>query len=341
MNYLRYLNTLYVTRYRARVGYRRGSLVISHPEGKQRIPLQELDSVVLFAGQITTDALTHCVRRHIRVAALTRGGRIRFVVGGPTTGNVHLRIAQYSTSTKFDENLDLCRVIVAAKLRSTISVLSRWSRDSRDRAISQELSRRTKRIRECIERLTEAPTPDHVRGVEGDAARLHFGGVARILDRGLLKYSARTRRPPRDPVNAALSFCYSLLVTEGSGAADSVGLDPQIGFLHTARSGRPSLALDLAEELRPLVDRFIVGLVRRRQLTTTDFIRTPGGATYLNDQGRRRLLRYWEEHKSVEYHHPILRRDVGRWALPTVQATLMARHLRGDLASYPPFLLQY
>ena len=339
MSYLRYLNTLYITRYRVKIGYRRGSLVVSEPEGKQRIPLQELDAVVLFAGQVTTDALAQCVRRHIRVAALTRGGRIRFVVGGPTTGNVHLRIAQYTTSTTFDENLNLCRVIVAAKLRSTISVLSRWSRDSRDPTISRDLSRRATQIRECIERLTKAPTPDHVRGIEGDAARLHFGGMSRILDRGYLKYSARTRRPPRDPVNAALSFCYSLLVTEESGAADSVGLDPQIGFLHTARSGRPSLALDLAEELRPIVDRFIVGLVRRRQLTISDFTTTPGGAVYLNDRGRRRLLRYWEEHKNVEYHHPILRRNVGRWALPTVQATLMARHLRGDLTSYPPFLL--
>ena len=336
---MRYLNTLYITRYRAKINYRRGSLIVVDPEGKRRIPLEELESVVLFAGQITTDAIAECVRRHIRVVALTRGGRIRFIVGGPTTGNVHLRISQYSTSTSVNRKLALCRVLVAAKLRSTTHVLSRWSRDHPDLAIATDLSQRARQITQCIERLSVAPTPDHVRGIEGDAARLHFGGISRILARGLLRFSTRTRRPPRDPVNAALSFCYSLVVTEGSGACDAVGLDPQIGFLHVPRSGRPSLALDLAEELRPIVDRFVVGIVRRRQLSISDFTTTPGGAVYLNDKGRRRLLRYWEEHKNVEYHHPILRREVGRWALPTVQATLMARYLRGDLTDYPPFLL--
>lgn len=336
---MRYLNTLYITQHRARLGYRRGSLIVTHPEHQQRIPIEGLDSVVLFTGQLTTQAIAQCVRRRIRVAALTRSGRIRFVVGGPTTGNVHLRIGQYTASTTPDHTLNLSRLTVAAKLRSTTHILARWSRDHRDLATATNLSRRARQISQCIQQLAEAPTPDHVRGIEGDAARLHFGGMARILNRGPLTYNRRTRRPPRDPVNAALSFCYALLVTEETGACDTVGLDPQIGFLHRPRSGRPSLALDLAEELRPLTDRFVVGLVRRRQLTTSHFTTTPGEAVYLNDQGRRTLLRQWEEHKNVEYHHPILQRNVGRWALPTVQATLLARHLRGDLTAYPPFVL--
>lgn len=293
----------------------------------------------MFGGQITTDSIAQCVRRGVRIASVSRSGRIRFIVGGPRTGNVHLRVAQYTASTASDHTLDLCRILVAAKLRSTIRVLSRWARDSTDLVKAAELSRRARKVVECVARLSDAPTPDHVRGIEGDAARLHFGGVALILDKGILSFSARTRRPPRDAVNAALSFCYAMLTTEETGACDAVGLDPQIGFLHTARSGRPSLALDLAEELRPVIDRFIVGLVRRRQLRNTDFVTTPGGAVYLSDEGRKRLLGYWEEHKKVEYHHPILKRAVGRWALPTVQATLLARHLRGDLSAYPPFVL--
>lgn len=336
---MRYLNTLYITQYRTKVRHRRGSLLVSNPGERRRVPLHQLDSVVLFGGQITTDAITQCVKSQVRVVGLTRGGRIRFIVGGPTSGNVHLRIAQYGTSTAYDRHLELCRTFVAAKLRSVTHVLSRWSRDHSDLSIGTDLARRARQVGQCIERLANAPTPDHVRGIEGDAARLHFGGIAHILKRGVLRFSARTRRPPRDPVNAALSFCYALAVTEGTGACDAVGLDPQIGFLHSPRSGRPSLALDLTEELRPLIDRFVVGVVRRKQLGVSEFTKTPGGAVYLNDGGRRKLLRLWEEHKNVEYPHPILERRVGRWALPTVQATLLARHLRGDLDAYPPFVL--
>ena len=136
-----------------------------------------------------------------------------------------------------------------------------------------------------------------------------------------------------------LGFCYGLLVTEFIGALESVGLDHQIGFLHRPRSGRPSLALDLAEELRALTDRFVVTLVRRRQVGPDDFERTPGGGVYLTDDGRSTLISAWEEHKDTEIQHRLLGRPVGRWALPSVQATLLARHLRGDLPDYPPFVL--
>jgi len=163
--------------------------------------------------------------------------------------------------------------------------------------------------------------------------------VARVLASTELRFSARTRRPPRDPVNAALGFCYGLMVTEFIGALEGVGLDYQMGFFHRPRSGRPSLALDLAEEMRSLTDRFVVTLVRRRQLGPNDFDETPGGAVYLTDGGRTKLIGAWEDHKDMEIRHRLLARDVGRWALPSVQATLLARHLRGDLPSYPPFVL--
>ncbi len=135
-----------------------------------------------------------------------------------------------------------------------------------------------------------------------------------------------------------MSFCYGLLTTELVGALNALGLDHQLGFLHRPRAGRPSLALDLAEEMRPLTDRFAVALLTRRQLGASHFVSTPGGAVYLADDGRDIAIQSWEAHKEKSIPHRILRRPVERWALPTVQATLMARHLRGDLRHYPPFV---
>ncbi|MGH9199381.1 MAG: CRISPR-associated endonuclease Cas1, partial [Acidimicrobiia bacterium] len=155
------------------------------------------------------------------------------------------------------------------------------------------------------------------------------------------RYSARTRRPPRDPVNAVLSFTYALVLTEIIGALDSVGLDPQIGFLHGVRSGRPSLGLDVLEEFRPaLADRFTVRLLKLRVLRDSHFVRTLGGACYLTDEGRGILLKEYESFKDDEVPHRLLGRRVPRWTLPQIQATLMARHLRGDLPSYPPYLME-
>ena len=136
-----------------------------------------------------------------------------------------------------------------------------------------------------------------------------------------------------------LGFCYGLMLTEFIGSIEAVGLDYQMGFFHRPRSGRPSLALDLAEELRPLTDRFVVSLIRRRQVGSESFVEMPGGAVYLTDEGRKQLIKEWERHKESEVQHMILGRRVGRWALPSIQATLLARHLRGDLPAYPPFVM--
>ena len=136
-----------------------------------------------------------------------------------------------------------------------------------------------------------------------------------------------------------LGFCYGLLVTEFIGAVESVGLDYQMGFFHRPRSGRPSLALDLTEELRALTDRFVVSLVRRRQVGPDSFVEMPGGGVYLSDEGRTSLIKTWEDHKETEIYHGVSDRQVARWALPSVQATLLARHLRGDLPAYPPFVM--
>ena len=338
---MRLLNTVYVREHRARVGHRRGSLLVRSPDGSQKVPLEAVDAVVMLGGgQITTQALEACVKRNVRVVALRQGGSVRFVVGGPTGGNVHLRAAQYDAVADEGQSLIVARAVIASKLQNSRRVLGRWSRDERDGTVAEQIAERAKLILERIPRLPGAETLDEVRGIEGDAARTYFGGMRLALSRADVEFTLRTKRPPRDPVNAVLSFCYSLLVTEFIGACEAVGLDYQLGFLHRPRSGRPSLALDLAEELRPLTDRFAVSLVRRRQLVSDHFVEAPGGAVYLTDDGRTQLLKAWERHKESEQHHEVVRRRVGRWALPSVQATLLARFLRGDLPAYAPYVME-
>ena len=337
---MRYLSTVYVRNHRARVQHRRGALLVSLPEGSQRVPLEAIDAVILLGGaQVTTQALDACVRHGVRVAALQMSGAVRFVVHGRTGGNVHLRTALFQAAMDDAKSLALSKAIVAAKLQNSRKVVERWSRDEQDATERDSLAARGVQLRERIARLVDADTADHVRGVEGDAARIYFRAVGQAVASSGLEFSARTRRPPRDPVNAMLGFCYGLLVTECVGAAESVGLDYQMGFLHRPRAGRPSLALDLAEELRTLTDRFVVSMTRRRQIGGDSFVHMPGGAVYLSDDGRTRLLKAWEEHKETEIRHQVLGRPVGRWALPSIQATLLARHLRGDLPAYPPFVL--
>lgn len=337
---MRYLTTAYVRHHRAKVRHRNGALRITTPDGSQSIPLEAIDAVVMLGGgQLTSQAMDECVKRGVRVAALRRSGAIRFVLGGATGGNVHLRTAQHRASNDEDRSLTIAKSIVAAKLQNCRAVVSRWSRDDRDGDSSRNLGERADSIRQRIARLPDAETSDHVRGIEGDAARVYFGAVRQALATSRFPFFGRKRRPPRDPANALLGFCYGLLLTEFIGALESVGLDYQIGFLHRPRSGRPSLALDLVEELRPLTDRFVVSMIRRRQVSRSSFVETPGGACYLSDEGRTYLLRAWERHKEDELYHRVCDRRVGRWALPSVQATLLARFLRGDLPAYPPFVL--
>lgn len=337
---MRHLSTLYVRSHQAKVGHRRGSLLVSTPDGKQRVPLEGIDGLVMLGGgQVTSQALEACVKRGVRVAALRSSGSLRFVVGHKTGGNVNLRISLYETVADESRSLELSRAIVAAKLQNSRRVLGRWSRDAKDPNLAKSLGSRADQLLARVRRLADAPTADHVRGIEGDAARIYFRGMSQVLQGTAIEFQTRRRRPPRDPVNSALGFCYGLLVTEFIGAIESVGLDYQMGFFHRPRSGRPSLALDLVEELRPLTDRFIVSLIRRRQIGSEQFVRTTGGAVYLSDDGRTRLIRAWESHKETEVWHQILGRRVGRWALPSIQATLLARYLRGDLSAYPPFVL--
>lgn len=338
------LTTLYVTDHRARISASGTTLVLSAPDGRRsRIPLNALEAVLLLGhAQVTSDALAVCANRQIRIVALSRSGKVRFMVGGATGGSVHLRLAQYRTAADADQALAISRAIVAGKLQNARRVLRQWSASGESLERSH-LGDIVTTLEERLSRLPSTRDGDHIRGIEGDAARLYFQGLGHHLSAsGVgLPFLSRTRRPPRDPVNAVLSFAYALLVAKMCGALESVGLDPQVGYLHGVRSGRPSLALDLIEELRPaFADRVAMRLLTRRQLTKEDFTMA-GGACYMTDQGRGVFVDAFEEFMGEEVDHPLLRRSMPRHAVPTVQATLMARHLRGDLTSYPPYLLAW
>lgn len=340
---MRLLNTVYVNEHGARVGYRRGSVTTASPDGRRRrVPINAIDGIVLTArAQPSGELLSECARRHIRLAALTKGGRLRFAVAPPTSGNVHLRVSQCRLADHEESVSALARTFVAGKLQNCRRMLKRWARDARHNG--QLIEGLQDVVEERLHGLAHASDGDRIRGIEGDGTRRYFRGMALHLGEtgSTFAFVGRTRRPPRDPLNAALSYTYGLLLAEIVGALDAVGLDPQVGFLHGIRSGRPSLALDLLEELRPSqADRFVMRSIGRGQLSTEHFTGAAGGSCYLSEGGRTVLLEHYEAYKSEEIIHPLLQQRVLRSQVPQIQATLLARKIRGDLSSYPPYVVE-
>lgn len=340
---MRVMSTLHVRDHYAKVGLQKQALVVTAGCAKTRVPLETLDGVILLGGaQVTTDAIAACVKRGVRLSSLQRNGRLRFSAGGTVGGNVHLRVAQVVAATDPEHVAALARWFVAGKLQNYRRLLLRWSWDA-EGIRRGNLNQQADVVAERVGALVGVTNGDRIRGIEGDATRRYFKGLAsQLASTGTrLYFSGRNRRPPRDPVNALLSFTYGLVLTELVGALDAVGLDPQVGYLHGLRSGRPALALDLLEEFRPAVaDRLAVRMIARHQVRAEHFLVTPGGACYLTDEGRGHVLNAYEAFKEEETPHRLLGRNVPRWSLPAVQATLLARHLRGDIPAYPPFVLE-
>jgi CRISPR-associated protein Cas1 len=332
--------TLYVTDHRARLRLHRGTLLVEQPGSSRRVPIEALEGVILTGrAEVSNDALGELVRRGIRVSAVSRTGRLRFSVGGATAGNVQLRIAQFHASSDPLATARLARWFVAGKLQNCRRSIQRWSWDAHGdtRAV---MEREVRAISDRIADLATTVDGDRIRGIEGDGSRRYFRCLALHLDAGdqIMNFVRRSRRPPRDPANAVMSFVYGLLLAEVVGACDAVGLDPQVGFLHRPRSGRPGLALDLLEELRPsIADRFSINVLGRRQVRREHF-HIVGTGYYFTDDGRTNLLALYDTYRSGEVEHSVLGRRVGRWMLPTIQATLLARFFRGDLPVYPPFV---
>ena len=338
-------NTLYVLTQGAYLHLDHDTVRVEVERATQlRVPLLQLAALVTFGNVMFSPALlARCAEDGRAVTLLDRNGRFKARVVGATGGNVLLRRAQHLALSDPARTLAVARHMVAGKLQNERQVLLRGGREATAPEDGAALGAAARAVAQGIMATEWAGDLDVLRGVEGTAARAYFGVFDRLVrdDRATFRMAGRNRRPPLDPMNALLSFCYTLLLADCTAALEGCGLDPQVGFLHALRPGRPALGLDLLEELRsPVADRLALTLINRRQLTASDFETRPGGAVSLTDAGRKCVVVAYQERKADEVPHRVLDRKVPLGLVPHVQARLLARHLRGDLDYYPPFLVR-
>lgn len=340
----RQLNTLYVTTEGAWLRKDGANIVMEvEQEVRARLPVHMLESLVCIGRvAVSPQLLGFCSEQGISICYLTANGKFLARVEGPVSGNVLLRREQYRRSDDPIRCASVVRHLLAGKIHNQRAVLARGWRDHHGKLTDlTAFQHALKRLKRIPQRLLIEVEVDVLRGLEGEAAQAYFGVFDQLIraDSPLLRFGGRNRRPPRDAFNALLSFLYTLLTHDCRSALETVGLDPAVGFLHRDRPGRPSLALDLAEEFRPLLgERLALSLINRKQLDENDFRQMENGAVLLKDDARKTVLVAYQERKREELQHVFLGDKVAIGLFPYLQAQLLARHLRGDLDAYPPFL---
>ncbi|WP_298433980.1 type I-C CRISPR-associated endonuclease Cas1c [Geobacter sp.] len=338
------LNTLYVMTQGAYVSLDHETVRVEvKGELQMQVPLHHLGAIVTMGNVMMSPfIMARCAEDGRAVVILDRNGRFKCRVVGKTSGNVLLRQTQYETVRDRERSAAIARNMVAGKVKNARQILMRGARETTDAEESAALRKAGDTLADALFHLKDAVDIDHVRGLEGEAANAYFQVLDRMVkqeDRPTFRMNGRNRRPPLDPMNALLSFLYTLLLNDCISAVEGVGLDSQFGFLHALRPGRPALGLDLMEEFRAvLADRLALTLINRKQITDKHFEVRPGGATYLDDAGRKEVIMAYQKRKQDEFHHPVLDQKVPFGLLPHVQARLLARHLRGDLEQYTPVL---
>ncbi|MEA1648421.1 type I-C CRISPR-associated endonuclease Cas1c [Nitrospirillum sp. BR 11164] len=341
-----HLNTLFVTTEGAWLR-KDGANIVVEVEAREvgRVPAHMMGGVVCF-GRVgmSPPLMAFCAEQGIAVSFLSEHGKFLARVEGAQSGNVLLRRQQYRLTDDPAACAALAGSMIAAKAANQRTVLRRALRDHGD-ALPQSANARIddaqRRLGDAARLAAQATDLDVARGYEGEAANAYFGVFDLLVrrDEAALRFGGRSRRPPLDPPNALLSFLYAMVGHDCRSALETVGLDPQVGFLHRDRAGRAGLALDLMEELRPiLADRVALSLINRGQLSPKDFETRDGGAVQLRDDARKLVLTTYQERKRDEITHPFLDEKVTLGLVPHLQARLLARHLRGDLDGYPPFL---
>ena len=336
------LNTLFVSTEDAYLSLENSNVVISR-KGKRvgQIPLHVLEQIVTFTyNGASPTLLGKCVEQGIGFTMLSPQGKFLCRVNGMSRGNVLLRKEQYRISDHEQKALPYVRNMISAKIFNERWALDRTLRDYPLRVNSEKLSEVISMLREKITDIRSCETVDQIRGVEGDAAAEYFSVFNEMIlnQKDSFAFTGRSRRPPLDRVNAMLSFCYTLLANDCANALEAVGLDAYVGFMHSDRPGRKSLALDLMEEFRaPMADRFVLTMINQRQIKEKDFMINEDGAVRFTDEARKCILTAWQERKKDPITHPYLQEKI-EWGLaPYVQALLLSRCIRGDLDEYPPF----
>lgn len=332
------LNTLYVTTPEAYVSRDGDNVVVSvDKEERLRVPIINLEGIVTFGYMgASPGVMKLCVDHGVALSFLTPSGRFIASLSGPTRGNVLLRREQYRVAGAPESALHLARIMTAAKIKNGRSILQRYVRDyGPDPDVDASIRGMAASKRHA---LTASGIAELI-GFEGEAANAYFGVFDHLIvqQKDSFIFDGRNRRPPRDPVNAMLSFAYALLASDVSAALETVGLDPCVGFLHTMRPGRKSLALDLMEELRAYIaDRFVLSLINRRQIDGRGFAAQDDSVT-MTDLARKAFIKAWQLRKQDQVTHPFMGEKIPIGLLPYAQAMLLARHLRGDLDDYPAF----
>ncbi len=338
------LNTLYVQTQGTYLHLDHETVKVKMEEETKQVPLHHLGGIMVFGNVSISPFLIHkCAGDGRSIVWLSQSGRFQGRLAGPTTGNVLLRRAQHGVMSDAEKTLSIARYVVAGKLQNARSVLMRAAREAKEKADEERLRLAAQVHADGILSAEKATDIDQLRGVEGYGAKAYFGAFSGMIltNREGFEFEGRSKRPPKDPINALLSFAYTLLANECVAACEGVGLDPQMGFSHVLRPGRPSLALDLMEELRAVVaDRLVLTLVNRGQIKPGDFVDRPGGGVLMSDEARREFLGAYQNRKKEEVMHPIVGGKVPLGLVCHVQARLLARHLRGDIPQYPPFILR-
>lgn len=335
------LNTIYVTNELAYLALDGENIVCKVDEKTAlRIPLLNIENVVCFSYVGCSPALMgKCVENSIPINFIAPNGKFLAKVRGETRGNVTLRVGQID---KFREDgLTLSKNTMATKFCNTISVIKRTLHDTPDLRDDDDIQKAIIYLKNSVDHLWNVENNEQIMGIEGNAARTYFSVFNKLIKNKnkIFEFNNRNKRPPLDATNAILSFMYSVYTSEIASALETVGLDSYIGFCHSLRSGRSSLACDLIEETRCIIERFVLSLINLKILNEGDFEQQISGAVYLNSDGRTKVLKHWQDKKRSDMVHPYLKQKIPIGLLAYVQSNLLAKYIRGDIEQYPTFIL--